>query len=200
MIYFIQDTKSKAIKIGVSHNPADRLKALQTAHSAPLVLLAVMDGGRQEEAALHRMFSRLNGEWFEASAELLTYIRLSALPMQRLRSGPAHRQPRVRVEPLPDDEITPIDIATSGYDDRFVWNVALLAINKKNGEYKYSSWKIAKFMVTRGDTKHQKRMCSDIERMVFTIRNMPRADVNRILANAPPEVRASDLWSNLVPD
>jgi len=61
MIYFIQDTSSRAIKIGISEHPTTRLAALQTAHHSDLILLAVMDGNEQDEQALHRMFKRKRG-------------------------------------------------------------------------------------------------------------------------------------------
>lgn len=74
MVYFIQDTSSGAIKIGVSRNPAARLSALQTAHHSELRLLGVMDGMEQEERMLHQQFRCIRGEWFSPSQELLTFI------------------------------------------------------------------------------------------------------------------------------
>jgi hypothetical protein len=67
MIYFIQNTRTQAVKIGVSTDPAKRLRALQTAVPDRLVLLGAMPGGRDVEAGLHARFSvnRLGGEWFE---------------------------------------------------------------------------------------------------------------------------------------
>jgi hypothetical protein len=75
MIYFIQDTKSRAIKIGVSSEPAQRLKQLQTAHASDLKLIAVMDGSFAEEQSLHQLFTRKRGEWFEPTRELRTFIK-----------------------------------------------------------------------------------------------------------------------------
>ena len=42
----------------------------------PLRLLGSMDGGRPMEASLHRRFgrTRLSGEWFSPSADLLGFI------------------------------------------------------------------------------------------------------------------------------
>jgi hypothetical protein len=75
MIYFIQDTETRRIKIGVSAEPTQRLKQLQTAHAAELELIAVMDGSRIEEQALHQLFTRKRGEWFEPTRDLLAFIR-----------------------------------------------------------------------------------------------------------------------------
>lgn len=80
MIYFIQDTHSRSIKIGVSDTPVARLKALQTAHSSRLVLIGVMDGTHIQEQALHQLFTRKRGEWFEPTRDLLAFIREKAVP------------------------------------------------------------------------------------------------------------------------
>lgn len=198
MIYFIQDTRTRAIKIGTSHNPVARLKALQTAHPSQLVLLAVMDGGAVEEHALHREFTRLQGEWFQSTPELLSFIRQAAMLMPHSRA--ALKRAREAL-PIPSvvDELTPIDLATCGYDKRLIWNVALVAINERDGEYKYSSQKIAKFLVTRGTKEHRAKMFNDIQRMVLTIRSMPRTDLNRLLSDAPAEVQALESWAKYNP-
>lgn len=74
MIYFIQDTETRRIKIGVSTDPAQRLKQLQTAHASELKLIAVMDGSFSDEQALHQLFTRKRGEWFEPTKDLLAFI------------------------------------------------------------------------------------------------------------------------------
>lgn len=78
-VYFIQqgDDSSGPIKIGWSHNVSQRLAQLQTANPTPLRLLHRISGSFHDEQALHKKFAsyRLNAEWFEASIELLEYIR-----------------------------------------------------------------------------------------------------------------------------
>lgn len=71
-VYFIQ-AKPGPIKIGLARDIGRRLGALQTASPFPLELLARVHGGRPLEQALHEHFaaSRLHGEWFDATAELL---------------------------------------------------------------------------------------------------------------------------------
>lgn len=105
MIYFIQDSNSHAIKIGVSKNPIERLAALQTANHTPLALIAVMDGTEQDETALHRVFTRKRGEWFVPTQDLLVFIRENAVCMaalaqvRRSRIGQARgRAPKVEDE------------------------------------------------------------------------------------------------------
>jgi hypothetical protein len=45
VIYFTRNTRDKAIKIGYSKNPKKRRGGLQSASSAPLVLLGAIHGG-----------------------------------------------------------------------------------------------------------------------------------------------------------
>ncbi len=67
MIYFIQNTKCGAIKIGYTNNAKKRLVGLQTATPDPLVLLGTVYGGIDVEADFHRRFANyaLTGEWFK---------------------------------------------------------------------------------------------------------------------------------------
>lgn len=64
MIYFIK--AKNYVKIGVSKNPVQRLKELQTANPIKLKLLGTIEGNFSTEAALHRMFYKWKktGEWF----------------------------------------------------------------------------------------------------------------------------------------
>src|SRR5207248_7489304 len=52
VIYFIQDTVTRAIKIGYSTNPQKRLKHLQNSNQNKLVLLYAMHGELEHEAEL----------------------------------------------------------------------------------------------------------------------------------------------------
>jgi hypothetical protein len=67
MIYFMQDTLTKAIKIGYSKNPKKRRSGLQTATPNQLVLLGEIHGGLEHETAYHERFAdfRIHGEWFK---------------------------------------------------------------------------------------------------------------------------------------
>ena len=68
MIYFIQDTVTRAIKIGYSTNPQKRLKNLQNSNQNKLVLLYAMHGELEHEAELLQRFDKfkMEGEWFKA--------------------------------------------------------------------------------------------------------------------------------------
>ena len=69
MLYLIQDSTSKLIKIGISSNPEKRLKQLQTGSGSQLKLLRtfVTDNDRHWEKRLHKMLwqTRKKGEWFD---------------------------------------------------------------------------------------------------------------------------------------
>lgn len=66
-LYMIQDSVSKACKIGVSNAPIARLATLQTGFPYDLNLLWAVPGSFQEEKALHNALGdfHLRGEWFD---------------------------------------------------------------------------------------------------------------------------------------
>ena len=110
MIYFIHHDGH--IKIGISARPWERLASLQTAHHAPLEMLAIMPGGRAEEIELHRHYSafRVNREWFRDNENLRQYIQQAREMHPDLQVCP---QPS-RVKPIridhefSDEELTKI--------------------------------------------------------------------------------------------
>jgi hypothetical protein len=71
LVYFI-GAASGPIKIGIALRPRERLSGLQTSHHERLELLATCEGGQEQERAYHKLFKdrRLNGEWFERTAEI----------------------------------------------------------------------------------------------------------------------------------
>lgn len=80
LCYFIGAAEGP-IKIGHSVNVRDRMKAMQAGCPVMLSVLATAPGGEERETAYHTQFqdSRLHGEWFERTPELLAEIeRLSA--------------------------------------------------------------------------------------------------------------------------
>ena len=72
MIYFLRNADRTAIKIGTTIRLSARLKTLAAEHGE-LEVLAVIDGGRDQEKGLHRRFADLRtvGEWFEPGDDLL---------------------------------------------------------------------------------------------------------------------------------
>ena len=70
-IYLIKSTGDSHYKIGVSKNPKNRVKQLQTGNSSPIELVCEYETKRayKIEKILHRRFSyaHKNGEWYDLS-------------------------------------------------------------------------------------------------------------------------------------
>lgn len=77
-IYFIQDKKSNAIKIGLSTNPRRRLRSIQAYNPNVLHLLLTLDtdNPKKTERLLHEKFQKchIHGEWFKETMELRSFI------------------------------------------------------------------------------------------------------------------------------
>lgn len=65
-VYFIQDGRKGAVKIGMTVDPEKRLRDLQTGNPRTLRIRHVIPGDRSTEKALHARFepARIRGEWF----------------------------------------------------------------------------------------------------------------------------------------
>lgn len=84
MIYFMQPTAGGPVKIGHAGNVDIRHAQLESHYGCELVVLATMDGGRDEEAEIHERFAhlRLKGknqrgrrpEQFRPAPELMEFI------------------------------------------------------------------------------------------------------------------------------
>jgi len=74
-VYFV--SAGTAIKIGRALDPVTRVERLQVGHPDKLVLLAAVPAHASFEQAVHRRFAagRLNGEWFELTADLSDFIK-----------------------------------------------------------------------------------------------------------------------------
>lgn len=78
-VYFIQAMGGGPIKIGSAADVTGRLQMLQTGSPVRLQVLAVIPGADEcGEFALHAQFaeSRLHGEWFQPTPELLDVIAI----------------------------------------------------------------------------------------------------------------------------
>jgi hypothetical protein len=76
-VYFLQSSSGGPIKIGYSADVPTRLRQLESHYGQPLALLATMDGGREQEAEIHRRFDALRlgrTEQFRPAAELMEFI------------------------------------------------------------------------------------------------------------------------------
>lgn len=77
MVYFITD--GNYIKIGYTkNNVKKRLKQLQTSSPNKLFILGYIEGDKDTEKKIHKMFYnsiiRINGEWFSPTQDILDYI------------------------------------------------------------------------------------------------------------------------------
>jgi len=74
MIYFLK--ANERVKIGYSHDPANRVQTKQTSCPYELEVLMVIDGSEDEEHKLHSKFSnyRRSGEWFEFAEQIKQFI------------------------------------------------------------------------------------------------------------------------------
>jgi len=72
-LYFIQDQKTKCVKIGYSINPELRLREIRACNSNNLELVAIYSkNGRKLESEFHTIFNsfRKHGEWFRDNIAL----------------------------------------------------------------------------------------------------------------------------------
>jgi hypothetical protein len=77
MIYFMRARDGRSIKIGYSRDVKKRRTQLQQHYKRPLVVLAVLKGGRAEEAELHARFAHLRyegTEQFRPGRELMEFL------------------------------------------------------------------------------------------------------------------------------
>lgn len=79
-VYAIRRRDTREVKLGVSIEPARRLRAIQTAHGAPLEMVIVGVGGATVEQEIHRRFAahRKLGEWFHEAPEITAWIEASS--------------------------------------------------------------------------------------------------------------------------
>jgi hypothetical protein len=75
-VYFVQQGAGGPIKIGYSKDPVGRFVSLQTGSAVKHRYLGNMPGTRATERELHGRFhgSRVRGEWYEPTPELLAFI------------------------------------------------------------------------------------------------------------------------------
>lgn len=81
VIYFLQASKSKLVKIGFTEGPVwNRICALQIGSPEKLILLGTMPGTRWAELQLHRQFADCSeaGEWFRSEPPLMEFISANA--------------------------------------------------------------------------------------------------------------------------
>lgn len=72
-VYAIRNAVTGSVKLGISRDPAQRLKQLQTGNDCPLELIACRkaDNGFADERAIHQENSQhhIRGEWFSSEVQ-----------------------------------------------------------------------------------------------------------------------------------
>lgn len=86
-VYFIGNG-GHHVKIGVSSQPAQRLRDMQVASPFKLEMLLIIPGTRADERELHGLCSEewVMGEWFRLTKELRDFIRWG---LEETHPGPA---------------------------------------------------------------------------------------------------------------
>lgn len=86
-IYFIRNTETGHIKIGVSIGTRVRLLNLQTANHCHLESMGELRGTKCQERVLHRLFAahRVLGEWFDPAITPVVEVLLRARHAQKKR-------------------------------------------------------------------------------------------------------------------
>jgi len=79
MVYFLTNAERKYIKIGYTKHYLDinkRIRQLSTGSSSKLYLCGyILDGTKDLEKECHKMFKRVNLEWFDVTdGRLIDYI------------------------------------------------------------------------------------------------------------------------------
>ena len=79
MIYFAR-LATGSIKIGTTENMKARLRTLKNQYGNPVVLLKIMPGGPEEEAAIHERFADFRmgkTEQFRPTREIFEFVEVS---------------------------------------------------------------------------------------------------------------------------
>lgn len=125
MIYFVQQGKLGPIKIGYTgdNDISKRIASIQTYSPEKLVLLGYIEGEKEQERKLHRLFHafKLEGEWFEPHPQIINYIL-------NLIFGIHIETKETTVPPGINDGI-PLDDILNSQEERCI----LFALQKTNG-------------------------------------------------------------------
>jgi hypothetical protein len=76
-VYIIEAVGLDRIKVGFTSDLVKRLRTIQTSCPAPVLLIAVIRGGRETERDIHRTLRpyRAYGEWFNCDHEIATQFK-----------------------------------------------------------------------------------------------------------------------------
>ena len=80
-VYFILNSSTNMMKVGISADPLSRLKQLQTGNAALLKLLGAVSGDRETEKLIHSVLGpwRAEGEWFRYTGVVQDFSQMALL-------------------------------------------------------------------------------------------------------------------------
>jgi hypothetical protein len=132
VIYFTQDTQTKAIKIGYSKDPKKRRSGLQSATPNTLLLLGMIHGGLEHERAYHEKFAeyRIQGEWFKG--DILPAV------LEIIAKNPIDRPPPSNVIVVGDGEFNDQSLVFRALDELHAKNPIAWVIT--GGERMLERW------------------------------------------------------------
>jgi len=135
MVYFTQDTQTKAIKIGYSKNPKKRRSGLQTASPNELVILGFIHGELEDEKAYHQKFAqhRIKGEWFKG--DILPAV------LEIIARNPIDRPPPSNVIVVGDSDFHDQSLVSRALDELHARNRIAWVVT--GGERSLERWALA---------------------------------------------------------
>lgn len=129
-VYFLEDTNTGLIKIGIASDVRIRIRTLENDNKTTLRFLGYIGGNKHDETALHLQFRDycVMGEWFSPEPALLEYISEKATKTMPPEMKPTYRAtqhqfyinagderftPILEILNIPNNEATSISICVT---------------------------------------------------------------------------------------
>jgi hypothetical protein len=150
VIYFVLAEGLERCKIGFSLEPKTRMYALGTSSPVSLEFLGAIEGSKEDEKVLHRIFDwlKIKGEWYKYTSPLVEFIQFS------LKKGEIDRAAERRALRLKYLYQSPLDNHLEGYFEWDDWyGDYLILFGKHSGlhlcelirqEFEYIEWMLYK--------------------------------------------------------
>lgn len=105
MIYFLKN--GDAVKIGYAASPSLRTDYLQTGSPYRMEVLGAIEGGYEDENALHQRFAhlRISGEWFRLDKEMIFFLADILNPDRCVRIEDGHDLQSLTMTGAPEAEV-----------------------------------------------------------------------------------------------
>lgn len=112
IVYFLRSEHGGPVKIGISDDLAKRLVNIQSSRPDKVIVLAQAPGTVEDERSIHARFWHLHesGEWFQATDELLAYIKSVAKSRSLVTPGDVS-QPVTCHTVSPSDQLSSAELS-----------------------------------------------------------------------------------------